>query len=185
MTESIQKTIPFQKAAEIYDVLPDTKEMERIISCYKDRLLRLCFLYLKDVSLAEDALQDTFLKVYKCYGAFRGEASEKTWITQIAMNVCKNYRKGFWFRRTASSEVLDTIPAVDDTEEIRDYRKVTEEVMNLPAKYREVVLLYYYQSIKTPEIARMLSMPESTVAVRLKRAREQLKKKLKGWYYDE
>lgn len=58
------------------------------------------------------------------------------------------------------------------------------EIMNLKPKYKEVILLFYYQDMKISEIARVLDAPESTVSVRLKRAREQLKKRLEGWYAD-
>ena len=59
------------------------------------------------------------------------------------------------------------------------------EIMKLSPKYKEVILLFYYHDMPIREIARALNIPESTVAVRLKRAREQLKSKLEGWYYDE
>ena len=57
--------------------------------------------------------------------------------------------------------------------------------MDLPPKYKEVILLYYYQELKTNEIAHALHVPAATVSTRLKRARNILKSKLKGWYYDE
>ena len=60
-----------------------------------------------------------------------------------------------------------------------------QEIMRLKPKYKEVVLLFYYQDMKISEIARVLNAPESTVSVRLKRAREQLKKRLEGWYAEE
>ena len=57
-------------------------------------------------------------------------------------------------------------------------------VQALPPKYREVVILYYYQEWRAWEIAQRLHIPVSTVTVRLSRARGMLKEKLKGWYYD-
>ena len=57
--------------------------MELLIRSYGDSLLRLCTLYLRDPYLAEDALQDTYLKVWKYYHGFEGRAAEKTWITRI------------------------------------------------------------------------------------------------------
>ena len=59
-----------------------------------------------------------------------------------------------------------------------------QEVLALKPKYREVILLYYYQDLKISEIAQALQAPESTISVRLKRAREQLKKRLEGWEFD-
>ena len=56
-------------------------------------------------------------------------------------------------------------------------------VLGLPGKYREVVVLYYYQDCSTAEIAQALDLPQGTVSIRLKRARERLKPALKEWYY--
>jgi len=77
------------------------------------------------------------------------------------------------------------IPANDNVENSLEYETLSCEIMKLSVKYREVVMLFYYQGLKISEISVVLQMPESTVSVRLKRAREQLKKKLKGSYYDE
>lgn len=58
-------------------------------------------------------------------------------------------------------------------------------IRQLKPKYREVVLLFYYQELKVKEIAGILGISESAVTVRLTRAREQLKGKLERWYLDE
>ena len=58
-------------------------------------------------------------------------------------------------------------------------------VLALPPKYRQVVVLYYYRDCSTGEIAQMLGVPQGTVSVRLKRARERLKPMLKEWYDEE
>ena len=77
---------------------------------------------------------------------------------------------------------LNEIPAAEDSPHEDD--TLLREIMNLKPKYKEVILLFYYQDMKISEIARVLDAPESTVSVRLKRAREQLKKRLEGWYAD-
>ena len=79
-------------------------------------------------------------------------------------------------------EALNEIPAAEDSPHEDD--TLLREIMNLKPKYKEVILLFYYQDMKISEIARVLDAPESTVSVRLKRAREQLKKRLEGWYAD-
>jgi len=66
------------------------ERIERLIDLYEDRLLRLCFLYLHDCTLAEDAVQETFLKAYNALSKFRGESSEETWLMRIAVNTCKD-----------------------------------------------------------------------------------------------
>ena len=65
-----------------------------------------------------------------------------------------------------------------------DHREVLEAVLSLPQKYREAVILHYYQGFSQEEIARALSVPPATVRSRLARARKKLEKALKGWYFD-
>lgn len=80
---------------------PDTELIPQLLDAYGDRLLRLCTLYLRDVHLAEDALQDTMLRAWRARDTYRGEG-DVTWITQIAVNVCKDYLRSPWKRRRAA-----------------------------------------------------------------------------------
>lgn len=158
-------------------------DMRRLINEYGDSILRMCHLYLHDIHLAEDAVQDTYIKVYEKWGQFRGDCSEKTWIASIAINVCKSQRRSVWFKNrllqteVGSEQGQEDPPIWDDS--------LLQEIVGLPPKYREVILLFYYQEMKTKEIAAALHISESAVSVRLNRARQQLRKSLKGWYYDE
>ncbi len=151
------------------------------LSLYGDELLRLGFLYLKDISLAQDALQDTFLKASKGKKGFRGEAEIKTWLVRIYINCCKDYLRKAKRHELPGDEVLDKISGGDaETDDT-----VLSEIMNLQPKYREVILLFYYEGYKSKEIAVMTKTSEKNINVRLQRARETLKTRLKGWYYDE
>ena len=156
--------------------------MERLLEEEGDRLLRMCALYLKDPALAEDAVQDAFVRAMQAWPRFRGECSERTFLVRIAVNVCKNYLKSPWHRRRAPAQALEAVPA--QAEELPD-DNLPRAVMALPRKYRETVILYYYQELKACEIAALLGVSVSTVTVRLSRARGMLKQQLKGWYYDE
>lgn len=157
--------------------------LPRLLDTYGDRLLRLCTLYLRDIHLAEDALQDTMLRAWRARDTFRGDSGAATWITHIAVNVCRDYLRSPWKRRRAPAEELDTLFAPTDDPQLDD--TLPHAVMNLSRPLREVVILYYYQELKAREIADMLHLPISTVTARLSRAREQLRHVLKGWYYDD
>ena len=67
---------------------------------YGDALLKVCIVYLTDYGLAEDAVQDTFLNAWRFMDRFEGRngCSEKTWLTSIAVNVCRSYRRTKWFQ---------------------------------------------------------------------------------------
>lgn len=154
-------------------------DMNRLIDDYGNDLLRLCTLYLKDRYLAEDALQETYIKVWQKYSSYNGLANEKTWITRIAINTCKNYIRTSWFYRTETSDLMEIVKASKD-----DYKRVEESIdlMNailaLKEKYRAVLLMYYYQEMSVKEIAEVLESKESTVMSLLMRGRKQLKLKL-------
>ena len=169
------------KKEEAMEYGPD---ISRMLAVYGKDLLRICFLYLKDIHLAEDALQDTFLRVYKSYSGFRGEADEKTWITRIAINVCKNYLKSPWHRLRDPDAVLERMPAPANQCPNAD-NTVMLAVMGLPAKYKDVIILYYYYEMTTHETAQVLGIMDAAVSSRLRRAKEKLQTKLKGWYFDE
>ena len=151
-----------QEQASSY--LQDEDGFARLLDDWGDRLLRLCPLYLKDVHLAEDAVQIT-------------------WITRIAINVCKSYLRSPWKRRRAPAEELERLFAPTDDPQVDD--ALPRAILALSRPYREVIILYYYQELKAREIADILQVDVSTVTARLSRARKQLREALKGWYYDE
>jgi RNA polymerase sigma-70 factor (ECF subfamily) len=155
----------------------------RMMDAHGAGLLRLCCLHLKDYALAEDAVQETFVRAYKGLGAFRGESSERTWLTRIAINVCKNMLRSPWRRLTVLRSGADGLPEPACALEPED-GDVLREVMRLPAKQREVILLYYYQELKVREIAALIKVPQATVSTHLARARARLKERLKGWWLE-
>ena len=147
-------------------------------------LLHLCFAYLGETALAEDAVQETFFKAWKHYDRFRGEAEEKTWLMRIAMNHCKDQLKSSWFRNTDRSVSPDTLPESAVPFEEHD-DTVTRAVMSLPPKLKEVTLLRWYQGMSLEEITKVLRVPRSTVNYRLKKARIMLKGELEEWFNEE
>ena len=163
---------------------PRREWLESALSRWEKPILHLCYAYLGDTALAEDAVQETFFKAWKHYDRFRGEADEKTWLTRIAMNHCKDQLKSAWFRHTDRSVTPDDLPegSVPFTE--RD-DTVTRAVMSLPPKLKEATLLRWYQGMTVDEMTKVLRTPRSTVNNRLKKARTILKAELEEWYDEE
>ena len=163
--------------------LDSRSQLNRLMEQYGSSLLRMCTLYLKDAELARDAVQETFIKAYRHFEDYRGESSEKTWLTRIAINVSRDMLRTAWFRHRSriDIEMLSEKPAdfafPDNT--------VLNEVMQLPAKYREVILLRYYEGLKLRETASALGISEGKVRTRLDKANGILRDRLKEWYYDE
>ena len=156
-------------------------QLENLIQCYGNELLRLCTLILRDRALAEDALQETYIKVWKNYSGFQKRSSEKTWITRIAVNVCKNYLRNPWNRRAAVKDMEELLGSEQSQADRVDTAiDLMNAVLKLKEKYRTVILLHYYEEMPVKEICKMLGRKESTVLSWLKRAREQLKKTIGG-----
>ena len=158
--------------------------LTRLMETYGTHVLRVCFLYLHDHALAQDAAQTTFLKAWKSLDRFRAEAPEKTWLITIAVNTCRSILRSREFRMYAHGADPENIakPSVDAV--IPD-GTVARAVLALPTKYREVIILHYYQSLPTTDVARVLRIPEPTVRTRLYRARHMLEPMLKGWYLND
>lgn len=161
---------------------PDSEHemtIRQMIDEHQTALLRMCYLYLHDVQLAEDAVQETFIKALRALDSFRGESSARTWLTRIAMRTCMDMRRGFWFRRVDHRVTPEMLP--DRAQEAEDGESsLTLAVMNLPKKEREVILLYYYQDLTMNEIAETLGVTQPTVSYRLRRAKEKLRTELEG-----
>ena len=86
------------------------EEITRMVNEHQLALLRLCFTYLHDRELAKDAVQETFLKAYRSLKTFRYDANEKTWLSRIAINCCRDLSRNSWFRHTDRSVTLDMLP---------------------------------------------------------------------------
>ena len=160
----------------------DEQKLEALMESYGTQVKRLCCLYLKDMSLAEDAAQETFIKVWRSLPRFRGECSERTWLMRIAVNTCRDMHRSSWFRRLDRRVTPEDLPlAAPGPEE----PALAEAIIRLPLRDREVLLLRYYERLSADEIAHMLQQPLNTVKSRLTRAKKKLKQMLEGWNADD
>jgi len=157
------------------------KEIEQLIQDYGNDVLRLSYMYLKDQHLAEDAFQEVFIKVYHKWDSFRNESSIKTWLIKITINVCKDMLKSNWIKKVSFYDT-DDLPTLSDDKDLVeaeiDKKEIFQQILTLPDKYKEVILLYYYQGFSVNEIASLLDTTTGTVGSLLSRARSLLKKVL-------
>ena len=141
-------------------------------------LLRTCCAVLGSEDLAKDAVQETFLKVYRGLPSFRGECSEKTWLMRIAVNVCRDMLRSSWFRTIDRRVSLEQLPE-PVFHPVEEDQFLMESLLTLPLKQREVVLLYYYHNMTLKEIAGALNISQPSVSRRMSRAKKQLRSLLK------
>ena len=169
--------------------VPDDVRKQRLeawVAEYGDAVLRTCYLYLADRALAEDALQDTFLKAWRNMESFEGRngSSVKTWIIRIAINTCTNYRSSAWHRRIDASQIFEELPP-SITGVTDDSRSMFLEVMRLPDKLKQVVILYYDHGMNMAEIGAILKISRSAVRHRLKKAYALLRIQMEESEMDE
>jgi RNA polymerase sigma-70 factor, ECF subfamily len=128
----------------------------------------------------DDLAQDTFLRAYRNLASFRGEASFKTWLVRIVMNLSSNYRRSQKTHGEAEQagalEFASLSQGADRQMLSAELRaKVRQAVADLPAHCRSVVVLRDYQFLSYREIADNLGIPIGTVMSRLAKARERLR----------
>ena len=151
---------------------------EAILSAWYDKygtdILRYCFLFLGNRSDAEDATQETFLKAWRNIGRFeaRNGCSPKTWMIRIAGNTCRDYLKRGWHRYESSLITPEDLKKLGNAPD--EDRELIMDVMNLPEKYRQVVLLIYWNGMTIRETAKCMHTSESTVFRRLEKAKEMI-----------
>ena len=147
-------------------------EIERVVNEYATMLLRVAYSQLNNRAEAEDTVQEVLLKYMEKAPVFQSEEHEKAWLLRVTVNHCKTHLASAWFRKRADLD--EGIPALDNAE-----LEVVSAVAALPAKYRAVVHLYYFEGYSTKEIAEILHSRPNTVSSRLSRARALLAKALK------
>ncbi len=136
-----------------------------------DRVYKICFMFVKNKSDAEDLVQNTFIKYLKNCPTFDNLEHEKAWFIVCASNTAKNHFKTWW-NKNITFDFEKEIASHDKSLDILNY------VLNLPNKYKSIVYMFYYEGYTTKEISSIIKMNESTVRSTLSRARALLKEKI-------
>ena len=143
-----------------------------------DAVYRICYSFLKNRTDAEDAVQETFLRLMQSQKPLENDAHLRGWLVVTASNVCKNMLHSWlWQKR---QEVEDWEEVLKSDNQTPEETAVLKALMQLPEKYKTVLYLYYYEEYSCKEIAEMMQKKESTVRSLLKRGREALQKKIGG-----
>lgn len=135
-----------------------------------DMVYRIAINSLRHPADAEDAVQNTMLRLWRTDTDFTGEEHLRRWLARVAVNESRRIAAHPWRRRAVSLEEARE-PVFQD----RERRELYEAVMGLPAKYRVPLYLYYYEGYAVAEIGEILGLKPSTVQTRLSRGREKLK----------
>ena len=161
-----------------------------LIRPYERKVYVMALSFLKNEADAEDAAQEAFLRAYRNLASFRSEAKFGTWLISITLNEARGRL------RKAKTVVLQSLDEEPDAEGhvspalLRDWREIPSEALErqevrsllqtavgeLPPMYREIVLLRDVEELSIAEVAGLLQVTESSVKVRLHRARIMLQK---------
>lgn len=158
----------------------DMAYFEEIYEKYATDVLRVSYFYLGDRQKAEDVCQDVFVRLITNAPVLQ-EVREKAWLLKVALNRCRDLWRGAWVKRVIlGSPAFELIPAPDEIDKLADQQEIMGAIHQLPASFREVILLHYYQGYGITEIAEMMDLPEGTISSRLSRGRKKLESILKG-----
>lgn len=161
----------------------EEERLEQVMDQYGEYLIRFAYLYVKDWPVAEDIVQEVFISYYQKAHQFEQRSSLKTYLSKITINKCHDHLRSWKNKRSLFSGAIGSlISGAKSPEEAYERRsgqaKLIKKVLELPIKYREVILLYYYHELTGSEISRLLDCSENTVKTRLKRAKALLKEQI-------
>jgi RNA polymerase sigma factor (sigma-70 family) len=174
------------KGLEIDPIFYSKEEtVEWLMNEYGKKIVRLAFTYLKQEQLAEDVAQEVFIKCYQKLDTFRKESSYQTWLYSITVNLCKDRLRSWNFRNIVinnflSNSMISKKTPESDLMESEFRRELSQCVLELPVKYREVIILFYYEELTYHQITQLLGISNQTIKSRLYRGRNLLRKKLDG-----
>jgi RNA polymerase sigma factor (sigma-70 family) len=165
--------------------LSKEETIEWLMNEYGQSVVRLAFTFLKKEQLAEDVAQEVFIKCYEKLDTFRNESSYKTWIYRITVNLCKDRLRSWSFRNIVLTDIFSIKTVHNHTPEtelmtLEEKEELSKRVLALPLKYREVIILYYYEELTYSQIAELLDLSIATIKSRIHRGRILLKKMLGG-----
>ncbi|WP_079479009.1 sigma-70 family RNA polymerase sigma factor [Halobacillus salinus] len=153
--------------------------IEYIMHHYGEVMKRTIYTYVKNHHTTDDLFQEVLILIYRKWDLFNGQSQLKTWAMRIAINRCKDYLrsplhriklvKDQWLDKKDPEQPEDTIIQNEQ------WQQVAKAILNLPVKYREVMILTFQQNMTQKEIADVTDTPLSTVKTRMQRARHMLR----------
>lgn len=165
--------------------VPSSQSFGAVYSEHASSVYYFALRLLGDRTLAEDATHDVFLKAYRAFGTFRGDASVRTWLYRITLNHCRTLRST-WYARTmvatAGDELAETVVSTQrgpgrelETKELGE--RIQSTMAQLPEEQRVVLLLAADRNLSYEEIAALTDQTVDSVRGKLHRARKTFMQK--------
>jgi RNA polymerase sigma-70 factor (ECF subfamily) len=145
--------------------------LESLVNRYEKPLFAFAKKMLREDTGAEDAFQETFIRVYRRRKSFSQGSRFRPWLYQICLNVCRDQLRRK--KRRQEVELNEEAVGADDgptpqekAEQNQQARRVRKAILQLPPKQREILILSQYQNLSNEEISDVLSIPAGTVKSR-------------------
>jgi RNA polymerase sigma-70 factor (ECF subfamily) len=161
----------------------DEDAFDRLVDLHRRDVYRLAYRLLGNHADADDLAQETFLRVYRSLGRFRGESTFRTWVTRIVLNLATDSRREMASRRQCSLE--DLAPSQHPVEQEDHAGFLREEIIRkavgrLPKRQRETLILRIFQQMKFHEIAMVMGCTVGTAKANFFHAIRGLKQRMGG-----
>ena len=173
----------------------DYQAFDLLVLKYQSRLISTAFKFVKDVQIAEDIVQDSFIKAFNALESFREDSSFYTWIYRITVNTSKNFlvskkRKSELLNSDLSEEASHEIEPVEayspeDLLQATQLKKViTETIDQLGEDTRTALTLRELDGLSYEQIADVVNCPVGTVRSRIFRGREVIDEAISQYKQD-
>jgi RNA polymerase sigma-70 factor (ECF subfamily) len=176
-------TTPDARVLELLKAGDASHAFECVLEHYESRVYRLCRAILRNPGDAEDAAQESLIRIWKALPRFDGRAALSTWIYAITRNRCltalERRRDMHSLSDTAIELEADAASAIVERDTEDPMALLREIAGELPERYRRVLILFYYEERSVSEVASLLAIPEGTVKTNLHRARALMLERLK------
>lgn len=159
----------------------DISAFEGIVLRWQRPLINLAYRFCRDRGRAEEMAQEAFLRAFRKLSYWRRDGVFSTWLFALAANLYRSELRRIPLKTTPLDEILEPKDPRGDSHAMEDERRdraVRDAVALLPAKYRDAVVLFYFQEMDLAGAAKSLAVSEGTLKSRLFRAREILRRKM-------
>ena len=153
----------------------DKKYYAELVSKYIDNIYRVALNSCSCREDAEDATQNAFMKLLNCDKEFKTDEDVKRWLIRVVINECHNIFRSSWNKKTISLEEI----TVENGCAMTDNIELIDILQKLPANYRQILYLYYFEEYSIKEISKITGKSESGIQNTLMRARKCFKEKYK------
>lgn len=144
-------------------------EFSRLYEILHDTVYRIAYIYVKNTDDAMDIVQDVMLRLYRYEGTLTDDTHCRQWLIRVTINRAKDLLRSSWLKKRTETN-LSQIPAGSPA-----HREILSALLDLPQKYRSVIVLHYLEGYSHAETAGLLKITEAAAKMCAKRGREQLK----------